>query len=89
LRGGNALAEHPRPWLDLVGLARQRRQALDLLRVGDQYLPAELFQRVVHDQFRAGRRRPKTDAAPLAGRLGPAIWVDPCSSVPYAARDGH
>ena len=32
------LRQHPR--VDLVGLARQRRQPLDLLRVGDQHLPA-------------------------------------------------
>jgi hypothetical protein len=41
--------------VDLVGLARQRRQALDLGRVGDQHLPTELFERVVHEA-RPGHR---------------------------------
>jgi hypothetical protein len=40
------LRQHAR--VDLVGLARQRRQALDLLRVRDQHLPAQLLERVVH-----------------------------------------
>jgi hypothetical protein len=35
--------------VDLVGLAGQRRQPLDLLRVGDQHLPAELLERVMHE----------------------------------------
>jgi hypothetical protein len=39
--------EHPR--IDLVGLAGQRRQPFDLLRVRDQHLPAVLFERVVHE----------------------------------------
>ena len=41
------LGQHPR--VDLVGLARQRRQPLDLLRVGDQHLPAVRDQLVVHE----------------------------------------
>jgi hypothetical protein len=41
------LGQHP--GVDAVGLARQRRQALDLLRVGDQHLPALLLRRVVHE----------------------------------------
>ena len=45
--------QHPR--VDLVGLARQRRQTLDLLRVGDQHLPAQSLERVVHEP-RAGHR---------------------------------
>src|SRR3954467_2833811 len=44
-----ALGEHGQdPRVDLVGLARQRRQTLDLVRVGDQHLPAALLERVVH-----------------------------------------
>jgi hypothetical protein len=38
--------QHPR--VDAVGLASQRRQALDLLRVSDEHFPAELLERVVH-----------------------------------------
>jgi len=34
--------------VDLVGLARQRRQALDLRRVSDQHIPAELLELVMH-----------------------------------------
>jgi hypothetical protein len=41
--------------VDLVGLAGQRRQALDLLGVGDLDLPAFLFERVV-DEPRARHR---------------------------------
>ena len=45
-----ALGEHRQDArVDLVGLARQRRQPLDLLRVGDQNLPAEALQRVVNE----------------------------------------
>jgi hypothetical protein len=40
------LGEHPR--VDAVGLARQRRQPLDLPRVGDLDIPAQLFQAVMH-----------------------------------------
>jgi hypothetical protein len=44
------LREHGQhPSIDLVGLARQRRQALDLGRIGDQHLPPELLQPVVHE----------------------------------------
>ena len=39
--------QHPR--VDLVGLARQRRQPLDLLRISDQNLPAKPLQRVVNE----------------------------------------
>jgi hypothetical protein len=39
--------EHP--GVDLVGLAGQRRQALDLVRVGDQHVPAVLFELVVNE----------------------------------------
>jgi hypothetical protein len=41
------LGQHPR--VDAVGLARQRPQALDLLRVGDLDLPTTALQRVVHE----------------------------------------
>jgi hypothetical protein len=45
--------QHPR--VDLVGLAGQRRQALDLGRAGDQHVPAELLKPVMHEP-RAGHR---------------------------------
>ena len=35
--------------VDAVGLARQRGQPLDLLRVRDQRLPPELLKRVAHE----------------------------------------
>jgi hypothetical protein len=41
------LRQHPR--VDFVRLARQRRQPLDLLRVGDQHLPAVRSELVVHE----------------------------------------
>jgi hypothetical protein len=47
------LSQHPR--IDPVGLARQRRQALDLDRVGDLNLPAATLKRVVHEP-RPGHR---------------------------------
>ena len=37
------------PSIDLVGLARQRRQPLDPLRIGDQHLPPVPDQLVVHE----------------------------------------
>ena len=44
------LREHREdPGIDLVGLARQRRQTLHLGRVGDQHVPAQLLQRVMHE----------------------------------------
>ncbi|MDP9345955.1 MAG: hypothetical protein M3P44_09570 [Actinomycetota bacterium] len=52
--------------VDAVGLARQRRQALDLLGVGDQHLPAQLLEAVVHEARAAHRldHRPDPDAQP-------------------------
>jgi LytS/YehU family sensor histidine kinase len=41
--------------VDLVGLAGQRREALDLLRVGDLDVPALLLERVV-DEPSTGHR---------------------------------
>jgi hypothetical protein len=41
------LGQHAR--VDLVGLARQRRQPLDPLRVGDQHFPAVPDELVVHE----------------------------------------
>jgi hypothetical protein len=41
--------------VDAIGLARQRREPLDLLGVGDQHLPAELLERVAHEP-RTGHR---------------------------------
>jgi hypothetical protein len=66
----------------LSGLARQRRQALDLLSVGDQHIPTKLLQRVVNEAC-AGHRlddaahrlaalqhpaRQSTNAVGIAGR---------------------
>jgi hypothetical protein len=36
--------------VDLVGLARQRRETFDLGRVGAQHVPAERFEAVVHNR---------------------------------------
>jgi hypothetical protein len=54
--------EHAR--VDLVGLARQRRQPLDLRRVGDQHIPPELFQAVMHEP-RTGHRLDHRPHRPL------------------------
>jgi hypothetical protein len=40
------LGQHP--GVDLVGLARQRREALDPLRVGDLDLPPQALELIVH-----------------------------------------
>jgi hypothetical protein len=48
------------PGVDLVGLARQRREALDLRGVGDQHIPAELLKLIVHKP----RARHRLDHAP-------------------------
>jgi hypothetical protein len=49
-----ALREHGQDTrVDPVGLARQRRQALDPLRVGDQHIPAVPLERVM-DEARPG-----------------------------------
>jgi hypothetical protein len=53
--------------VDLVGLARQRRQPLDLLRVGDQHLPAELLERVVHEPRPGHRLDHRAHRQPMAG----------------------
>jgi hypothetical protein len=52
--------------VDLVGLARQGRQALDLVRIGEQHLPAQLLERVVHEPRPALRldHRPHRLAVP-------------------------
>jgi hypothetical protein len=44
--------------------ARQRRQALDLLGVGDQHLPAVLLERVVHEPRAVHRLDYATHVAP-------------------------
>ena len=62
--------------IDLVRLACQRREPLDLLRVGDQHLPAELFERVVHKP-RPGHR--------LDHRPHP-LTTQPLSKLPQPAR---
>ena len=69
------LGQHAR--VDLVGLASQRRQPLDLLRVGDQHLPAELFERVVHEP-RAGHRldhRPHRLPSQALGEMAQPVGV--------------
>ena len=72
------LGQHPR--VDLVRLARQRRQPLDLLRVGDQHLPAvrrrarrgRTGRRSSTPPHRApARRRPRPGARGRAGRRDP------------------
>ena len=56
LRDQVALRQHGQhARVDPVGLARQRRQALDLGRVGDQHIPAELLKAIMHEP-RAGHR---------------------------------
>ena len=63
------LGQHPR--VDFVGLARQRRQPLDLLRVGDQHLPAMRDQLVVHEPRTVHRLHDRAD--------GLAVHGDPAS----------
>src|SRR6266545_6619369 len=53
------LGQHPR--VDAVGLARQRRQPLDPLRVGDLHLPPQALQRVVHEPRAVHRLDHRTD----------------------------
>jgi hypothetical protein len=50
--------------VDLVGLARQRRQPLDLRRVGDQHLPARLLERVMHETGTVHRLDHRAHALP-------------------------
>jgi hypothetical protein len=52
---GCARTARPNARVDVVGLAGQGREAVDLLRVGDQDVPPELFERVVHEP-RTGHR---------------------------------
>jgi hypothetical protein len=61
--------QHPR--VDLVGLAGQRRQPLDPLRIGDQHLPAAFLERVVHEPRTRHRldHRPHPLAAQPPGEL--------------------
>ena len=74
------LRQHPR--VDLVGLARQRRQALDPLRVGDQHLPPVPDQLVVDEPCAVHRLN------------DPAYWFvihrhparQPVQTVPVAGR---
>jgi hypothetical protein len=56
--------EHAR--VDPVGLARQRRQALDLRRVGDQDVPAHRFEAVVHEPRPSHRLDHRTDGELIA-----------------------
>jgi hypothetical protein len=63
--------------VDAVGLAGQRREALDLLRVGDEDFPAELFERVVHEP-RPGHRldhRPDALTAQLVDEVAQPVGV--------------
>jgi hypothetical protein len=55
----------------------QRREAFDLLRVGDQDLPTKLFERVVHKP-RAGHRlddRANAMAGQVVGQMPQAVGV--------------
>ena len=59
------LGQHPR--VDAVGLARQRRQPLDLLRIGDLNVPAATLQDVVHEPRAVHRLDHRSDGlAPVA-----------------------
>ena len=69
------LGQHP--GVDLVGLARQRREPLDLLRIGDQHLPTVLFQRVVHEPS-AGHRldhRPHRLSSQTLSEMAQAVGI--------------
>ncbi len=61
--------------VDAIGLARQRREPLDLLRVGDEHLPAERLERVAHEP-RAGHR--------LDHPTHPALRADALDQAPQA-----
>ena len=67
--------EHPR--IDLVGLAGKRRQPFDLLRVGDQHLPAVLFERVVHEARPVHRldHSPHPTTGKTAGKTAQPVGV--------------
>jgi hypothetical protein len=61
-----ALGQHRQhACVDPIGLARQRGQPLDLLRVGDQHLPAELLERVVHEPRPVHRLDHRTHRLPI------------------------
>jgi hypothetical protein len=65
-----ALAEHGQhPRVDLVGLAGQRRQTLDLLRVCDLDLPALLLERVVDEASPGHRLDHRVNRLAVAGDL--------------------
>jgi hypothetical protein len=73
-----ALREHRQHVrVDLVGLARQRRQALDLLRVRDKHLPAELFERVMHEPRAVHRldHRPHARSLHTHGEMAQTVSV--------------
>jgi len=75
------LGQHAR--VDPVGLASQRSQPLDLLRVGDQYLPAQLLERVVHES-RARHRldhRPHLLPSQALGDVAQTVGVRRCRGV--------
>jgi hypothetical protein len=69
------LGQHAR--VDLVGLAGQRRQAFDLLRVGNQHLPAEFLQRVVHEPRAVHRldHRPHSPGLHAHGEMAQTVGV--------------
>ena len=65
------LGQHAR--VDLVGLARQRREALDALRVSDEHVPALGLERVVQNRApfidsTTARTRPVCFAATRSGK---------------------
>jgi hypothetical protein len=63
--------------VDLVGLASQRREPLDLLRIGDQHFPAEFLERVVHEP-RPGHRldhRPHPHTPQPLGKMPQPVRV--------------
>jgi hypothetical protein len=69
--------QHPR--VDLVGLTGQRRQPLDLLRVGDLDLPALLLERVVNQPGPAHRLDHRAHRLPID-------HVDPPGQAPQRLR---
>jgi hypothetical protein len=58
--------------VDLVGLAGQRSQALDLLGVGDLDLPAAALERVVHEPGAVHRLDRRPDRRLAVALLDPA-----------------
>jgi hypothetical protein len=82
------LGQHP--GIDPVGLARQRRQPLHLLRIGDLDLPAGQLEPVVHEAravhrlYRGAEPARRAERPARSGRCSPSAsgGVVPRSTVP-------